>query len=54
MTSCTALTNCSFGLGDVRKLNDTHPLGASAFKQNLGELDLAGSFEELDKILVSG
>lgn len=46
------LTDCSFRLGDVGKLNDAHSLGASAFKQNLSKLDLAGGFEELDEILV--
>ena len=47
------LTNCGFRLGDVGKLNDTHSLGASALEQNLGEFDLAGGLEELDKIFVS-
>jgi len=47
------LTDCSFRLRDVGKLNDTHPLGASALKQNLGELNLASGLEELDEIFVS-
>ena len=47
------LTDCSFRLGDVGELNDAHPLGASALKQNLGELNLAGGLKELDKIFVS-
>ena len=49
-----ALTDCSFRLRDVGKLNDTHSLGAGALKQNLGKLNLAGGLEELDKIFVSG
>jgi hypothetical protein len=46
------LTDCGFCLRNVGKLNDTHSLGASALKQNLRELDLAGGFEELDEIFV--
>ena len=48
-----ALTDCSFRLRDIGKLDDAHPLGASALKQNLGELNLTGSLEEFDKIFIS-
>ena len=49
-----ALTDCSFRLRDIGKLDDAHPLGASALKQNLCELNLTGGFEELDEIFVGG
>lgn len=48
------LTDRGFRLRDVGKLNDTHSLRASALKQNLGELDLAGGLKKLDKIFVGG
>ena len=47
-------TDRGFCLSNLRELNDTAALGASAFKEDLGELDLSSGLEQLDKILVGG
>ena len=41
-------TDRGFRLSDLRELNDTAALGACALKEDLGELDLSGGFEQFD------
>ena len=46
------LTNRGLCFLHLGELHDTAALGASAFVQDLGKLDLASRFKELDQILV--
>lgn len=46
------LTNGSFSLANLAELYYTASLGPGTFKEDLGQLDLTGSFKQFNQILV--